>query len=563
MKLSAIVVCLIACLLTTALYAKSDGGHWCGTIGPELTRYLIKQNEFRGKELRSISPARIQHKDVGDIAVITGSPKTLIQPNPFDLKGKKITFKKNPAGGFDIKVTAGSVSGTQGSAVALDDDASALVNFTSGFSFSYFGTTYNSVFINSDGNLTFKSADNASTARDAFRILSGPPRIAALFLDLDPSAGGNVNVLQSGTKVTITWNGVPEFGKVNSNTFQVNLFKNGNIEIIFSDTVAAKEGITGISPGNTSSSNLRFVNYSSVTNLTGIKTAVLERFASSSDIDYTALVNEFHETHSQDFDFVVIFTDFPVRLEGGEAFAFFSTIQNQIKGIGVSTFNESKTFGSPRIQGMLVMGQISKYKPDPNQEFFRGYSTMEVMSHEAAHRWLFYPEFINNAVRSADLLGFQDAHYSFYVDSDASVMEGNDVADNGNGSYTTVASTEAYSKLDLYLMGFLPPSAVPPFFYVSGNSDKTRLPEVGVTFLGPRVNVNVSQIIQAEGQRVPNSVASQKKFKEAFILFTKKPNAAPADITKLDNIRKNFAAFFKAKTNNKGTLDTSLAPGQP
>jgi hypothetical protein len=304
------------------------------------------------------------------------------------------------------------------------------------------------------------------------------------------------------------------------------------------------------------------VNFSAGTNLRGVRTAVLERFAATADIDYTAIIDEFHQTHAQNFDFVVIFTDYPVQLQGGNAFAFFSTIQNQIKGIGASTFNDSRSFGSPKIQDMLVMEYLSKYNPDPNSEFFRSYSTMEIMAHEAAHRWLFYPEFINNAVRSSDLLGLQDAHFSFYVDADASVMEGNDITDNGGGTFSTAASIETYNKLDLYLMGFLAPGAVPDFFYVSGNSDKTRFPETGITFFGNRVNVSLSQIIQAEGARVPINTGSQKKFKEAFILFTKKSNAAPADITKLDNIRKAFAAFFKSKTNNQGVLDTTLG-GMP
>jgi hypothetical protein len=149
------------------LFAKSDESHWCGTIGPELTNYLIKQHEFHQTELPAFSARKIQSKDVGEIAVITGSPSTLIQPNLFDLKGRKIVFQTNSSGGFDLKLTAGSVSATQGSPVTLGDDASVRVNFNSGFSFPYFGSVYHSVFINSDGNLTFKSL-NTRALREMF-----------------------------------------------------------------------------------------------------------------------------------------------------------------------------------------------------------------------------------------------------------------------------------------------------------------------------------------------------------------------------------------------------------
>ena len=42
--------------------------------------------------------------------------------------------------------------------------------------------------MNSDGNLTFTAADNASTDRSLGRMTAGPPRISPLFDDLDPAA---------------------------------------------------------------------------------------------------------------------------------------------------------------------------------------------------------------------------------------------------------------------------------------------------------------------------------------------------------------------------------------
>ena len=72
----------------------------------------------------------------------------------------------------------------------LGDDDSALVPLP--FPFPFFGASYRQVYINSDGNLTFLAAESASTARLTGRVTGGPPRIAPLFDDLDPSrtAGG-------------------------------------------------------------------------------------------------------------------------------------------------------------------------------------------------------------------------------------------------------------------------------------------------------------------------------------------------------------------------------------
>ena len=53
------------------------------------------------------------------------------------------------------------------------------------------------------------------------------------------------------------------------------------------------------------------------------------------------------------------------------------------------------------------------------------------------------------------------ALWSFFFDSDASVMEGNDIEALGGGMFRTVAAVERFSLLDQYAMGLVPASAVP------------------------------------------------------------------------------------------------------
>jgi hypothetical protein len=98
---------------------------------------------------------------------------------------------------------------------------------------------------------------------------------------------------------------------------------------------------------------------------------------------------------------------------------------------------------------------------------------------------------------------------------------------------------------------------VPDTFVVTGNSDPERPPEPGVTIRGTRVNVRVQDIIGFEGPRTPNSGTSQKKFREAFILFTKKTSPSQADLAKLENIRTKWVAFWKKQTVN-ATMDATL-----
>lgn len=525
-----------------------------------MTELLLKEHQERVDKGLMALPNSVQ-TDMGNIAFMKSDLKTLVPPNPFDMSGKKVALQRTAAGDFTMKVTPGTVSATQGTPIALGDDASKQVAFNSGFSFPFFGTTYTSVFVNSDGNLTFKSGDNASTPRDTFRFLIGPPRLAPFFQDMNPSVRGKINVLQSASKFTVTWNDVTEYlnSGSNSNTFQINLFKNGNVEFIYG-SLASTEAIVGISPGNASVASLKIVNYSTVSTLTGIKGPLMERFVKLLTMDIVAIINEFNAAHAKEFDFVVVFTDFPVALAPG-AFAYFSHVQNQIKGIGLPVFNFSNQFGSQELQGFLAMGSLARFPDDPNKKFLGENTTMGIMGQENGHRWLSFPKVRVNGVNTNDLLGRDDAHWNFYMDTDSSVMEGNDIRDNGNGTFTTVNAVSTYSKLDQYIMGLVPPTSVPPFFFVNGDfTDQGRSPQIGVLFRGTRVNVSISQVIQANGPRVPSSTTSPKTFREAFILFSKASAPRQVDLNKVNLIRNTWQSFFHAQTGNRGTLDTTLAP---
>src|SRR5688500_15293066 len=148
MKLRILVAASLA-FAATDLSAKTDESRWCRTKpGTVQTEYMIKEHERHEKILRQRGQTlRQQHinTDIGEIAVIEGSPSTIVEPNAFDLEGKKIFFDETSPSKYRLRVRGGSVSGTQGSAIDLNDDDSQQVNFTSGFRFPFFGTTYTSV----------------------------------------------------------------------------------------------------------------------------------------------------------------------------------------------------------------------------------------------------------------------------------------------------------------------------------------------------------------------------------------------------------------------------------
>ena len=137
----------------------------------------------------------------------------------------------------------GGVSGQ--SPLALGDDDFAEVGLP--FAFPFCSDEYNSVFVGSNGFVTFGVGDTQFDESVA-GLLDQPPRIAPLWVDLSPNIGGVVTTEVAAGNFVVTWAGVPEFGTGNSNTFALTLRPDGTFSF---DYVAldATSGLAGVSPG--------------------------------------------------------------------------------------------------------------------------------------------------------------------------------------------------------------------------------------------------------------------------------------------------------------------------
>ena len=132
-----------------------------------------------------------------------------------------------------------------GTLLNLGDDNSIEVPLQ--FSFPFNGRTYNSVFVNANGNLTFGSGDTDFSETVA-ELLSDQPRIAPLWDDLSPNVGGLVLVDSKSTGLTVTFREVPEFAASTTNTFSVTLLPNGRVDVVYGG-ISAIDGLAGVSPG--------------------------------------------------------------------------------------------------------------------------------------------------------------------------------------------------------------------------------------------------------------------------------------------------------------------------
>jgi hypothetical protein len=147
--------------------------------------------------------------------------------------------------------------------IPMGDDTSFEI-FTT-FPVRFCGQTYESVWVNANGSLTFGAASSLPF-ESARAMLDGPPRIAGLFDDLNPAAGGSVSFEETNHSLTVHYTEVPEAPDVGANTFTIAVWRTpfdgssgfalyGGLFTLDYGTLSATDGAAGYSCGGKVTSN--------------------------------------------------------------------------------------------------------------------------------------------------------------------------------------------------------------------------------------------------------------------------------------------------------------------
>jgi hypothetical protein len=285
---------------------------------------------------------------------------------------------------------------------------------------------------------------------------------------------------------------------------------------------------------------------------------------------------EFYDLHGDDYDFLVIFTDFDYLMPAPGAKAFFHAAKNDVEGIGLDLFDATHLYSADgsyldNLQGVIDMANLDSHVLEPSDSAFE--KTLQTLTHEMMHRWGAYLSFLDDGEESDSLLGFGNAHWSFLLDSQGSSLYGNHWQDNGDGTYTSVAPEQSasgsylgriMSPLELYLMGLHDKDQVPPLTLIdSPGIDRNRLPEVGVTIPASARSVSIDQVVAAMGERFP-SADPEKTFRMAFILLVNPDTWSEADpvsqnkLRKISNLQDAWEKRFSVLTGGSALVQTTL-----
>jgi hypothetical protein len=513
--------------------------------------------------------------EVGDTAVVEDDGTILIPPGPFSLKKSSILFTPD---GDGYRISSGGVpfTGDFGSRLGyffgadnkLGDADNGYRDVTLlGAQFPFFGVSYDTIYIGTNGYITFTQGD--TTARLSPSALATElPRIAPLWADLEVVDSGDIYYNRLAGRHIITWDGAGQPAYSGISTFQAVLYDDGRIAFVYRK-VKAQASLVGISPGH-SSRDSQPVDLSRppAETITG---PFFQTFAKQQRLDLPALLRAFYRTHPDSFDSVCVWTEF--EYDNGLGLAHSFNVRNDISGIGLRIFDRGAAYGSPaRLSSIITMGNEADWPSDPQAHAVGLNSAISIVCHEQGHRWLAYVRFNEGHETKDDLLGRENAHWSFLADtrsntegSFSSLMEGNAWRDTGGGTFTTIESAVNYfTALDQYLMGLRSADEVADISYLVTDPNLTEIlheksPVSGFSTSAVGKTVSLAQIIDHEGPRIPDAASAPKQFRVAFILLTE-PGSTPSNdaLQTISRYRDSLVRYFSVATGGRGSLDASL-----
>jgi len=291
---------------------------------------------------------------------------------------------------------------------------------------------------------------------------------------------------------------------------------------------------------------------------------------------YYPIEEGFLKAHPDDSQFIVVYSTFKLVQGVG---AFYQSLANDVAGIGYQKaadldpiipaefFDDTP---NSQFQGMLHMNDWHNFLLPGNVGFNDTWISL-VFGQELGHAWLAFVHADLGEGASDQMLGRAQAHWSFYLHSDGSPVEGQRWIDHGDGNFTAVKLTDyQFSDLDLYLMGLMGPEEVEPWFLIEDPHDcpdsnlegKACASPSGHGFKadqyrvkGTRRDITIKDVINVEGPRVPAYPDAPNAFDLSFILI-KRPDETLCDdeLAAIDEIVDRSIAEWVGQTRGRATL---------
>ena len=543
-----------------------------------------------GVEVKQVPGRRIGNITTrGNLILLELDSGVIANHNLFDLDRRTIRF--TPAGvGFRAENLPLQWDTARGS--AMQGNAVRLTRFA----FPFSGRSWEELQVLGTGLITFGGGYNElGFDRFVHMQTAGPhmvnkiPAIAAFF-KLRMNGTRYLNELPD--RLVITWDvSEPTSGQQDvtftrtPHHYQAVLHRDGRIDLSYRE-MTARDGVVGVytvpagGPPPTKSIDL-----SAVKPTDAPKPAIFETFhhyglPASSSLACTVI-----QALGDRFDFMVWYSDF--RVDDQEAGTRSNgDIGQKVSGLG-PRMDQGLRLQDFCSQGRLQvtwfqpvwLGSVQAQERHPDGRF-PGYNmAVAQISHELGHRW----STRTRAIVMGDTIELRGPHdpgglsgathwpgtvstpvpFPFSRPFEGSTMGGTHWKDNGDGTFTQLATgtmnpASGFSYLELYLMGYLPPSGVPDFFILRNQRNVGRTPEGNNIVAAEKVTITIQDVIAHNGPRVPSFEHSPKAANTAMVVVTlhgRRPTAAM--LSQVEGIRAAWIDYWSRVTGGVSTMTTS------
>jgi hypothetical protein len=293
------------------------------------------------------------------------------------------------------------------------------------------------------------------------------------------------------------------------------------------------------------------------------------------NLDVASVARAFYRTHGDDYDQLIVWlsTGLTDWLGSPTSLAACWPTRNPVAGLGLDVVDLNALLGlPPHVQAVLTMNGLQKYPGNLTTEVvgLPYYVTEDVLAHEFGHEWLAYCKVETPSGPSNALLGRALQHWSFFFDSDGSVMEGPDWVKQGPDTFSSLPPIARYGPLDQYLMGVRGANEIDSLIVISdtatfyppdplGPKVPYSDPNANLTAHGPYNAYTIGDVQAANGVRVPDVTQAPHALRVAFALVVPRgTDATSGDLAKLDMIRTAFPDTVQSYTGGRMSVDPTL-----
>jgi hypothetical protein len=544
-----------------------------------------------GTDVKQVPGRRIGHVTTRGNIIHLELDEGVIARNLFDLDRRTLRF--TPAdGGFTAENLPLQWNTATGTAAQ-----SADVRLTK-FQFPFSGKNWDAMTISATGLITFGGTYNSlGLGRFVHFQQVGPdivnkvPLIAAF---LKQRMQGQRLVNELGDRLVITWDtSEPASGQQDvtftrtPHRYQAVLHRDGRIDLSYQD-VTARDAVVGVYtvPAGGAPAT-KSTDLSAVKPADAARPVIFEAFHHYSLPGSSNMACTVIQALGDRFDFMVWYSDF--RVDDQEAGTrSVGDIGQKVTGLG------PRMDIGLRLQDYCSQGrlQVTWYQPvwvgsvqaqaqHPDGRYAGYNMAVAQIGHELAHRWSTRTRAIVNG-ETIELRGPHDpwgmsgaTHWPASVSTpvpfpfsrpvEASIMGGTNWKDNGDGTFTQLASgtmnpASGFSYLELYLMGFLPASGVPDFFVLRNQQNAGRTPEGRTIVKADKVRITIQDVIAHNGPRVPSFEDAPKALNTAIVAVTLKGRPPTnAMLAQLEGIRTAWIGYWSKVTGGVSTMSTTTS----